>query len=99
MTKTFAVLSFALILLAGLPGLAAAEAATDGAAATPAPDPMAFARGAQKWGNTCARCHSMRDAREFDDAQWQVIVTHMRARAGLTAADSADILRFLQQTN
>lgn len=101
MTKTFATLSFALILFAGSSPLARAEATadTDTAAAAPAPDPMAFVRGAQKWGNTCARCHAMRDAREFDDAQWQVIVAHMRARAGLTAADSADILRFLQQSN
>lgn len=62
-------------------------------------DPMAFVRGAQAWGNTCARCHGMRDAKEFDDAQWQVIMTHMRARAGLTGSDSRDILLFLQQSN
>lgn len=99
MTKTIAALSFVLILFAGPSELARAEATAEAGDAAPAPDPMAFVRAAQKWGNACARCHSMRDAKEFDDAQWQVIVAHMRARAGLTAADSADILRFLQQSN
>lgn len=99
MTRTFAAVSFALVLSAGLPGLAAAEATAEGSDAAPAPDPMAFVRGAQKWANTCARCHGIRDARELDDAQWQVVVAHMRARAGLTATDAQDILRFLQQSN
>lgn len=63
------------------------------------PDPMAFVRGAQKWANTCNRCHAMRDSKEFDDAQWQVIVAHMRVRGALTASDAADIQRFLQESN
>jgi cytochrome c553 len=99
MTKTIVALSFALAVFAASSQVARAEATAEAADAAPAQDPMAFVRGAQKWGNTCARCHGMRDAKEFDDAQWQVIVTHMRARAGLTGADSADILRFLQQSN
>ncbi|MFA5937729.1 MAG: hypothetical protein WC809_00110 [Sinimarinibacterium sp.] len=106
MTLRFATAAFAATLLLGAFSVSAEEAdpeapapATSTADATSALDPMAFVRGAQKWGNTCARCHAMRDAKDLDDAEWQVVVTHMRARAGLTATDSAEILRFLQQSN
>lgn len=84
--------------LIAAPSPVAAEPSSERTGAAPASDSMAFVRGAQKWGNTCARCHSMRDAKEFNDAQWQVIVAHMRARAGLTAEDASDILRFLQES-
>lgn len=62
----------------------------------PAGDP---ARGAKAWADNCARCHNMRDPREFTDGQWQVIVTHMRLRGGLTGQDARDILAFLQAAN
>lgn len=64
-----------------------------------AADPMIFARGAQAWANNCARCHNMRDAKELRDDQWHVVVVHMRLRAGLTASESRDIVRFLQESN
>ena len=62
----------------------------------PAGDP---ARGAKVWADNCSRCHNMRDPREFTDGQWQVIVTHMRLRGGLTGQDARDILAFLQASN
>lgn len=62
-------------------------------------DASAFARGANSWAQNCARCHNMRDAREFSDDQWKVIVTHMRVRAGLSGQEARDILRFLQANN
>ncbi|MFO7593401.1 MAG: cytochrome c [Pseudomonadota bacterium] len=62
-------------------------------------DASAFARGANSWAQNCARCHNMRDAKEFRDDQWKVIVTHMRVRAGLTGQEARDILRFLQANN
>lgn len=58
-----------------------------------------LARGAKGWENTCARCHNLRDPREFRDDQWKVIVMHMRVRAGLTGQEARDILAFLQATN
>ena len=58
-----------------------------------------FARGANSWAQNCARCHNMRDAKEFSDKQWKVIVTHMRVRAGLTGQEARDILKFLQANN
>ena len=68
-------------------------------AATDQQDAAAFARGAQSWSQNCARCHNMRDAKEFRDDQWRVIVNHMRVRAGLTGQESRDILLFLQKNN
>jgi len=63
------------------------------------PPPGDFIRGVSLWANTCARCHNMRDAQELSDKKWEVVVTHMRMRAGLTGQDSRDILAFLQQSN
>lgn len=56
-------------------------------------------RGAVLWSQNCARCHNMRDPKEFRDDLWKPIVTHMRLRAGLTGQDARDILAFLQASN
>ena len=56
-------------------------------------------RGAMLWADNCARCHNMRDPKEFRDDQWRVIVTHMRVRAGFTGQDTRDMLTFLQAAN
>lgn len=87
----------ALVLIAGLatghlPAVLAQEPEA-------APDPMSFVRGAQAWANNCARCHNMRDPKEYRDEQWRAIVAHMQVRAALTTQDSKDILRFLQESN
>lgn len=68
----------------------AAESQSNGAA---------MARGAKAWGENCARCHNMRDPKEFRDDLWRPIVAHMRVRAGLTGQQARDILLFLQQSN
>jgi hypothetical protein len=54
---------------------------------------------AQLWAENCNRCHNSRPPGEFSDAQWQVIVHHMRVRAGLTAEESRQILAFLKASN
>ena len=56
-------------------------------------------RGVQAWTDNCARCHNMRDPKEFRDDQWRVTMTHMRVRAGLTGQETRDILTFLQAGN
>lgn len=63
------------------------------------PDPETMARGAQLYGQTCARCHNPRPATERGDRAWNTIMLHMRARANLTKADAEAILVFLQATN
>jgi len=56
-------------------------------------------RGAGSWVDNCARCHNMRDPKEFRDDQWRVIVTHMRVRGNLTGQEARDIRAFLQSAN
>ena len=56
-------------------------------------------RGVKLWADNCARCHNMRDPKEFRDDQWRVIIAHMRMRAGFTGQDTRDILTFLQAAN
>jgi mono/diheme cytochrome c family protein len=58
-----------------------------------------FIRGAQVWASNCTRCHNVRDPKEFNDREWQVIVSHMRIRAGLTGQEARDTLEFMQQSN
>lgn len=58
-----------------------------------------FVQGAKSWAQNCARCHNMRDPKEFRDDLWKPIVTHMRVRAGLTGQEARDILEFLQRSN
>ena len=58
-----------------------------------------FNRGVKAWSENCARCHNMRDPKEFRDDQWRMIVMHMRVRGGLTGQDARDILTFLQGSN
>ena len=68
-------------------------------AAIPPSDIAAFTRGAKAWGEHCASCHTMRDPKDFSDAQWKVITMHMRLRAGLDGADVRDITTFLTGSN
>jgi len=56
-------------------------------------------RGAKAWADNCARCHNMRDPKEFRDDVWRPIVYHMRVRAGLTGQDTRDILAYLRAAN
>lgn len=65
----------------------------------PLSDPQAFARGAKAWAQNCARCHNPRDPRDLSDSQWKIVMSHMRVRAGLTGAESRDILKFLEASN
>lgn len=58
-----------------------------------------FARGAKLWSRTCANCHNMREPKDLNDRGWEMVVMHMRIRAGLTGQDTRDILAFLKRTN
>ena len=54
---------------------------------------------AQMWAENCNRCHNIRPAGEFSDAQWDVIMHHMRVRANLTGEEYRQILTFLKASN
>lgn len=86
------------LLLAVCAGTSAPAFAQDTAPA-PAADPMAFARGAKAWADTCSRCHNLRDAKDLRDDQWRASVAHMRVRAYMTRQETEDITRFLQGSN
>lgn len=54
---------------------------------------------AKLWAQTCTRCHNSRPAKSFSDAQWDVIVHHMRVRANLTGGEARIIAEFLKDGN
>ncbi len=55
--------------------------------------------GAQLWAENCNRCHNAPPPERFSDAQWNVIVHHMRLRANLTGEETRKITEFLQASN
>ncbi|CAN5565971.1 hypothetical protein BH10PLA1_BH10PLA1_02020 [soil metagenome] len=55
--------------------------------------------GAQLWAENCTRCHNAPSPERFSDAQWAVIVHHMRLRADLTGDEQRKITEFLQASN
>ncbi len=97
--KHFSKQSMNKMLLTGALALAGLLPPAIGQGADPTAPAGDFNRGVKAWSENCARCHNMRDPKEFTDGQWQVIVTHMRLRAGLTGQDARDILAFLQASN
>ena len=48
---------------------------------------------------TCGRCHNPRAPNERTDAEWAVIIQHMRVRANITGAEARAVLGFLQMVN
>ena len=54
---------------------------------------------AQIWAETCMRCHNMRSPSNYTDAQWDVVVHHMRVRGYLTTKEARAIEEFLKASN
>jgi len=72
--------------------------APQAAAAKPAPKPeKKKLTGAELYQIHCNRCHAERYPTEFAPAQWKTLVTHMRVRAGLPAAQAREIIKYLQE--
>jgi hypothetical protein len=55
--------------------------------------------GARLWSQNCVRCHNSRPPTEYSSAQWDVVMLHMRVRAGLAAKDANSIREFLHSAN
>lgn len=55
--------------------------------------------GEQVFKANCGKCHTERYAAERSDADWKVIITHMRVRANLTAKEAQKVLEYLQENN
>src|SRR5438128_1001956 len=52
--------------------------------------------GEELWSNNCLRCHNIRPPTMYGDAQWDVIVHHMRLRANITGQEQRAIVEFLK---
>ena len=55
--------------------------------------------GAELWSQNCGRCHNIRNPQEFNDAQWNIVVSHMRIIGGIPGAQARAITKFLQEAN
>ena len=55
--------------------------------------------GAKVYAWNCGSCHSERWPKERSDAEWEVIMTHMRVRANMTAAQTEAVLQYLKENN
>jgi hypothetical protein len=53
--------------------------------------------GAELYAMHCNRCHPERYATEWTAAQWKTLMTHMRVRASLPAAQAKELLKYLQE--
>ena len=53
--------------------------------------------GAEVYAINCNRCHAERYPTEWTPAQWKTLMTHMRVRANLPAAQAKEVLKYLQE--
>ena len=63
------------------------------------PEEIAAKSGAQLWGENCIRCHNIPFPADFSNTQWNLIGTHMRLRANLTAGETRKIVELLKMAN
>jgi nitrate/TMAO reductase-like tetraheme cytochrome c subunit len=54
--------------------------------------------GEELWSNNCMRCHNIRPPTMYSNAQWDVIVHHMRLRANITGQEQRAIVEFLKSS-
>jgi len=54
--------------------------------------------GEELWTNNCVRCHNIRPPTMYSNAQWDVIVHHMRLRANITGQEQRAIVEFLKSS-
>jgi hypothetical protein len=54
--------------------------------------------GEELWSNNCLRCHNIRPSTMYSNAQWDVIVHHMRIRANITGQEQRAIVEFLKSS-
>ena len=55
--------------------------------------------GAELWAQACSRCHNLRSPSYFSNAEWDVVVQHMRLRANLTGEEQRTIVAFLKASH
>lgn len=63
------------------------------------PESIANKSGAQLWGENCSRCHNAPSPADYSDNHWDVLITHMKVKAGLTNTETNKIVEFLKSAN
>jgi cytochrome c5 len=74
------------------------EAATNSSSSDTADSSMQLS-GEELWSNNCQRCHNIRPPTMYSNAQWDVIVHHMRVRANITGSEQRAIVEFLKSSS
>jgi len=92
--RSAAVVAVALAVSGGLIAAQADETKADAKAPAPAPKKLT---GAELYAVNCNRCHPERYPTEFNSAQWQTLMLHMRVRANLPAKQAKEILKYLKE--
>ena len=82
-----------------LAGCSTTAPGTGAGAASPQKNTATTQTGAQLWALNCGHCHNIRSPSSYSDAQWDVVMLHMRVRANLTAEEHQQILAFLKSAH
>jgi hypothetical protein len=98
--QSFGLIAFVIFAITGLTWSALAGSgkttqAENQSARTGATEPS----GEELWTMNCQRCHNIRPPTMYSNAQWDVIVHHMRVRANITGADQRAIVEFLKSSS
>jgi hypothetical protein len=89
-----------LLFLCGLVWTGSVLLLTSCASSGPSKEAAAAApSGSTLWAQNCLRCHNAPTPTRYSQTQWDVVMLHMRIRAGLTAQDSRAILDFLKSAD
>ena len=78
---------------------AASSSSTSAGGVTSKKAALSNQSGATLWAQNCGHCHNIRSPDSLSDAQWDVVVLHMRVRANLTAEEHRQILAFLKSAH
>ena len=55
--------------------------------------------GSQLFTVSCRRCHNARPTNIYSEAEWDVVMHHMRVRANLTADEQQAMVSYLKSAN
>lgn len=100
--RHFAALVLLIFASAGWSVFAGSKASREAAAESSGPVTSGSSTqlsGQELWSMNCQRCHNMRSPAMYSDAQWDVIVHHMRVRANITGAEQRAIADFLKSAS
>jgi mono/diheme cytochrome c family protein len=70
-----------------------------GRKATVGSENISLSQAGEKWADLCGRCHNLRSPSEYSDAQWSVVMDHMRFIVPLTSQEQDEVLAFLKANN